>query len=303
MFLTGKSKKAFKGIGIITLISGLSFLIPEYLVARYLGAELPVVIGSVCSMACTIWAAKFFGKKEIPSEYCLEEQTNNKVSSKEALLAWSPFILIFIFLIVTSNLIAPLNQLLAGVKTSVNIYTGEGAAPYTFSWLTTPGVWIIFAAIIGGKIQGANFSKILTIFKDTVLQLSKTIITIISIMASAKLMGYSGMIGSIAIMFVTLTGSYYPLFAPFLGSIGTFVTGAVPLRAFYLVVCGETSIALNLNNLVAASIRRKQSQQRYFATSIAVAAVICRKRTSRCYKILHSFPCHSKIFTYVGIQY
>ncbi|NLK98413.1 MAG: lactate permease LctP family transporter [Epulopiscium sp.] len=312
VFLTGKSKKAFKGIGIITLISGLSFLIPEYLVARYLGAELPVVIGSVCSMACTIWAAKFFGKKEIPSEYCLEEQTNNKVSSKEALLAWSPFILIFIFLIVTSNLIAPLNQLLAGVKTSVNIYTGEGAAPYTFSWLTTPGVWIIFAAIIGGKIQGANFSKILTIFKDTVLQLSKTIITIISIMASAKLMGYSGMIGSIAIMFVTLTGSYYPLFAPFLGSIGTFVTGSgTSASVLFGGLQLETSIALNLNqswiaasNTAGAITAKMISPQ---SIAIAVAAVNLQGKESVLlkgvikYYIL--FLAIVGIFTYVGIQY
>lgn len=41
VFLTGKSKKSLKGIFAITLISGLSFLIPEFIVAKFLGAELP----------------------------------------------------------------------------------------------------------------------------------------------------------------------------------------------------------------------------------------------------------------------
>lgn len=312
VFLTGKSKKAFKGVGIITLISGLSFLIPEYLVAKYLGAELPAVIGSVCSMACTIGAAKFFGKKDINPEYCLEEKNNDKVSGKEGLVAWSPFILIFIFLLVTSNLIAPLNELLATVKTSVNIYTGEGAAPYTFSWLTTPGLWIILAAIIGGKIQGASLLKIVNIFKDTVIQLSKTIITIISIMATAKLMGYSGMIGSIAIMFVTITGSYYPLFAPLLGSIGTFVTGSgTSASVLFGELQLETSIALNLNqSWIAASntagaITAKMISPQSIAVAVAAVSLqgkesVLLKGTIKYYIL---FLAIVGIFTYVGIQY
>jgi lactate permease len=173
-------------------------------------------------------------------------------------------------------------------------------------------VWIIFAAIIGGKIQGANFSKILTIFKDTVLQLSKTIITIISIMASAKLMGYSGMIGSIAIMFVTLTGSYYPLFAPFLGSIGTFVTGSgTSASVLFGGLQLETSIALNLNqswiaasNTAGAITAKMISPQ---SIAIAVAAVNLQGKESVLlkgvikYYIL--FLAIVGIFTYVGIQY
>ncbi len=260
VFLTGKSRKALKGVGLITLVSGLSFLIPEYLVARYLGAELPAVIGSVFSMFCTIIASRAFGKKDIDPQYLLEgkEDTKtkkDKITAKQALSAWSPFILIFIFLLATSKLIAPLNELLATVKTSVNIYTGEGAAPYVFSWLATPGLWIILAALIGGTIQGAKFSEMLIVFKKTVIQMLKTIITIISIMGMAKLMGYSGMINSIALMFVTVTGSFYPLFAPILGGIGTFVTGSgTSASVLFGGLQKETSIALELNQAwIAAS--------------------------------------------------
>jgi lactate permease len=39
-------------------------------------------------------------------------------------------------------------------------------------------------------------------------------------------MGYSGMIKSIAQVLVILTGSFYPLIAPIIGALGTFVTGS-----------------------------------------------------------------------------
>jgi lactate permease len=289
VYLTGKKKNAFKGVGMITLISGLSFLIPEYFVGRYLGAELPVVIGSVCSMLCTVGAAKVFGKKEIDPEFCLETKNNEKVSTKEALKAWSPFILIFVLLLATSKLIAPLNEVLSSVKTVVNIYSGENAAPYTFSWLATPGLWIILAALIGGSIQGAKISDMLKIFKKTVVQLSKTIITIVCIMATAKLMGYSGMIPSIALMLVTVTGPFYPLFAPFLGAVGTFVTGSgTSASVLFGGLQFEASVALNLNSAwisasnTAGAITAKMISPQSIA--IAVAAVSLQGKESELLK-------------------
>ena len=61
---------------------------------------------------------------------------------------------------------------------------------------------------------------------DTIKQMSKTIITMLGVLACAKIMGYSGMIASIATFFVTALGGAYPLVAPFLGALGTFVTGS-----------------------------------------------------------------------------
>lgn len=48
--LTGKSVKAIKGVLGITLASGLSFAIPQLIAAKYLGAELPAILGSIICM-------------------------------------------------------------------------------------------------------------------------------------------------------------------------------------------------------------------------------------------------------------
>lgn len=50
VMLTGKSVKAIKGVLGITLASGLSFAIPQLIAAKYLGAELPAILGSIICM-------------------------------------------------------------------------------------------------------------------------------------------------------------------------------------------------------------------------------------------------------------
>ena len=57
VMILGKGIKACKGIVPVILVSGFSYLIPEMLVAYFIGAELAVVAGSVVSLICTIFAS------------------------------------------------------------------------------------------------------------------------------------------------------------------------------------------------------------------------------------------------------
>lgn len=92
--------------------------------------------------------------------------------------------------------------------------------------MNTPGVLIFIAAIIGGCVQKAGGGLMWDTFIATLKQLSKTIVTIMSVLAVAKIMTYSGMISDMADLFVTITGSFYPFFAPVIAAIGAFVTGS-----------------------------------------------------------------------------
>lgn len=218
--LTGKSIKAIKGVFGITLASGISFAIPQVFVAKFIGAELPAVVGSVISMAVTIFLAKKFYSKESQSEI------EDKISFKEGFMAWLPFILVFLFVMICSPLFHAIYNPLSQIKTPVSIYTGEGAKPYTFSWVVTPGVLIIIATYLGGLLQGCKFKDITIVLGRTFKQMTKSGITIVSIVALAKVMGYSGMIKSIADVLVAITGRFYPLIAPLIGALGTFITGS-----------------------------------------------------------------------------
>ena len=228
VMMTGGGVRALKGVWPVALGSGVAFVIPEFLTAKYVGAELPAVTGSVVCMVVTILLSKL----------------------------WSPFILIFVLLLATSSLVPPIHNLLAAVKSDVVIYSGQGASPYTFSWVNTPGVLIFIAAFVGGALQKASLRVMGQVLWATLKQMSKTIITLVSILAAAKIMGYCGMTSDIAAFLVAVTGSAYPIVAPLIGSIGTFVTGsATSASVLFSGLQAETASALGMDAvwLVAAN--------------------------------------------------
>ena len=83
---------------------------------------------------------------------------------------------------------------------------------------------IFYAIIIPIRID-VTLSVFLSIFLPE-NDLRNTIITIIAVIATAKVMGYSGMTSDIARTAVEATGMMYPAIAPLIGSVGTFITGS-----------------------------------------------------------------------------
>ncbi len=259
-----KSIKGVKGVFLTTLVSGLSFAIPQLLVAKYMGPELPSVIGSICSMGATIAMAKIFH-----SEHSVK--TDEAILPKEKLLAWLPYILIFVFMILCSNIFPGIKHSLAQIKTSVIFY---GDKPYVFKWIATPGSIILIAAFIGGKIQGAEFSTMISLLLKTAKQLTLSAITVVSIVAMAKVMAYSGMINSIAVIIATTTGSFYPIIAPMIGALGTFVTGSdTSSNVLFGKLQLEIAHQINCNPLwlVSASAAGATAGKMISPQSIAVA--------------------------------
>ena len=226
----GGGLKALKGMIPFTLIASVSFVIPNFIIGYFIGPELPDIIGSICSMIIMILVALKMKNKEVPEEYLVggdgSAQAELSIDMNSALRAWSPFILIFVLLLFTSKLFPFINGPLSSIASSFNIYVGEGASPTSFTWINTPGVWIILSGIIGGLIQGASLGKIFGVLASTIKKNVKTIVTICSVLATAKIMVHSGMTTDVADVLVAVTGKFYPLFSPLVGVLGAFVTGS-----------------------------------------------------------------------------
>lgn len=60
----------------------------------------------------------------------------------------------------------------------------------------------------------------------TVKQMMPTVITMLSVLGCAKVMGYAGMISSISAFCIAVAGGLYPILAPWIGAVGAFVTGS-----------------------------------------------------------------------------
>ena len=260
--ICGGGVKALKGVWHITLIASLSFVIPYLLFAQLLGPELPTIVGSICSMLCVILAAKFSkrngnearGTAKTESEYSVKTVAAEittpvvHIGFSEGLKAWAPFMLIFVLLILTSKICPPVHNAIKDFKHSFMIYTGEGGKPLTFSWINTPGVVIFIAAICGGLIQKASWFEMAGVLGFTLKKYWRTFVTICSVLATAKVMIYSGMISDIARSTVVATGPVYPFVAPLIGVLGAFITGSgTSTNVLFGNLQLETALSLNLN--------------------------------------------------------
>ena len=102
----------------------------------------------------------------------------------------------------------------------------DSTVNYTISWLTHAGVLLFVGTFIGGLIQGAKAKELFTVLWNTAQQLKKTFVTVICLVGLSTIMDMAGMISVIATALATATGSFYPLFAPVIGCLGTFITGS-----------------------------------------------------------------------------
>lgn len=222
--IAGGGLQALKGMMPVCAAAGLSYVLAQLGVSYFLGPELAGVAGALCTMGAIIGTVKIFPPNDF--SYVLQREETTPANRRQVFLAWLPFVLIFILLLLTSKLVPAVYDSISQIRTSVLIYKGEGGAPYTFHWIATPGMVIFFATIVSGLIKKTPLGDMAGVLRKTLVSLRPTFITIISIIATAKVMGYSGMTTTIADCTVAATGLMYPAIAAFIGSVGGFITGS-----------------------------------------------------------------------------
>ena len=220
LFLTDPKLKSLpKNLFLALLVGGVS-MTSQYMAARYMGAESPAIIGSILSIIVIV----IYGKLTAPKE---ERARKNPLRTKDILNAWSIYLLILLLIILTSPLFPGLRHTLENNwVTRISLPVGDSTLNYTISWLTHAGVLLFIGTFIGGLIQGAGVKEMFTVLWHTVKQLKKTFITVICLVGLSTIMDTAGMIAVIATSLATATGSLYPLFAPVIGCLGTFITGS-----------------------------------------------------------------------------
>ncbi|AGT27551.1 lactate permease [Borrelia miyamotoi LB-2001] len=238
VMLVGGGIKALQGgIIILTLLSGVSVAISQVYISRILGPELPAILGSILSMTITIIYAMLFEKKDTANK-------NIKVSPMQGFLACLTYILIVLFIIIASPLFHGINKYLSSFKTVLSIY--PRANPLQFKWITSPGFLIIFATLMSYSLRGISIVEQIKIFLLTTKKMASSSFVIICIVSISRLMTHSGMIKDLADGISIMTSTFYPLFSPLIGALGTFLTGSDTVSN---VLFGplQTQIAANID--------------------------------------------------------
>ncbi len=222
VYITAKScdiKAFFKGVWFLTSVSSVSFALAMYAVAKYVNQDLTGVVGDIFSLISMLLVIRV--------KYTKSKHTcKSNVLLKKQLIAWSPFIICIVLLILTSKNFSKIYNLLSYAKFSIAVPIENQPSEYSIELLTNATLWILLSSFIGGILQGLTLKKCLNVLYNTILQMWRTVITLIILLAISRIMNYSGMIEEIALSLSNLFGNQYVVLVPFIGSVGAFITGS-----------------------------------------------------------------------------
>ncbi len=224
--LTVPGKKALPRNILIGTVIGAVSLAVQYLAARYIGPETPAILGSAAAIAVIILLGRILDRRTARNSGTNTTPSTLRHSTKEILQAWAVYALIMLLILLTSPLL-PLKDILAPVaETSIGFNIGGETRTWSVQWLVQGGLLLFIGSFAGGLLQGGKAGGLLRLLWKSTVQLKKTFITVICLVGFSSIMETSGMINTLAVALATATGALYPLFAPAIGAIGTFLTGS-----------------------------------------------------------------------------
>lgn len=85
MMTEGKGLKSFKGKGVLvcTLVAGLTFAVPEIFITKYLGPELPSIVGSLVCLLFLVIIIRGYSKKDEAGSSSDEKEEKAQISTAE----------------------------------------------------------------------------------------------------------------------------------------------------------------------------------------------------------------------------
>jgi lactate permease len=248
------------------LVSGISFAFVQWFTSNYMGPMLPDILAGIASILSLLLLLKYWKPKSIwrfKEEPSLQTSVEIKYTSLQILRAWSPFIIMTLFIIAWGfqpvkdilNSIGFFKFKIPGLENAILQPDGNPLPikAFDFNYLSTPGTAVIFAAFISIPLIGISIRESIKIFGATLKQLMFPIITIAAVVGYAFIANYAGMSITMAGALAS-TGVLFPFFSPILGWLGVFLTGSdTSANALFGKLQAQTADTLGFDPLVTVS--------------------------------------------------
>jgi lactate permease len=117
-----------------------------------------------------------------------------------------------------------------------------------------PGTMVLAGFLFGGLLQGRTLAELAGAVAAAVRRLVPVAIALFAMLAIARLMVHAGMIEALAVT-ATRTGWAWPLLAPSVGAIGSFITGSTTASNILLTdlqLAAASELGLPLLAMIAA---------------------------------------------------
>lgn len=230
-----------------TLVAGVAFAVPQFLVSNFHGPWLVDVVASVASMG----ALTLFLRVWHPTE--LWEASGNdsggtraaavpqqaQASSRQVVRAWTPWVILSVLVFVWG--LPQAKALLDGVSIVRIEVPGvhnliqrvppvvpdarPEAAVFTLNWLSATGSGIFAAAVLAGLVMGYSVPQLLKSYWRTIKLVRFSLLTIAAMLSLGYTTRYAGLDATMGLAFAQ-TGVLYPIFGTMLGWLGVALTGS-----------------------------------------------------------------------------
>ncbi len=245
----GARKSWTEGLSIapFAIFGGLAFTVPYTLTAIFLGPEFPSLLGALVGLSVVTFAAKkgflvpkdtwnFAPAEEWNPEWMgrikikLDTQAGKTMS---AWLAWAPYILAALFLVITRLPQLPVGDFLKSLTISLPDIFGTGITAISTPFYV-PGAMLISVVFIVFFLHrmklselGAAISESSRILIGTGFVLIFTVPMVrIYLNSGTNTAGLSSMPVAMATWVAGNVGKVWPLFAPSIGALGAFIAGS-----------------------------------------------------------------------------
>jgi lactate permease len=207
----------------LALGAAVLFLVPFVVFALFVGPELPTLAGAIVGGALFILLIR--RRTSGPRAGAAAAVPAEAAAAPPMSLgrAMAPY-LILVALVLATRLIPPLTEALRSVE--ITWSSGDGTFSGSFEPLYHPGTMLFLAFVLGALVQRAQLAQV----GDSLVGAGRTLVPVaaalVAMLGLARLMVHSGMVDAIAEAAADAVGGAWPLLAPVVGALGTFVTGS-----------------------------------------------------------------------------
>jgi len=233
-----------------TLLAAALFLVPHTLIATFVGPELPTLggslIGAVGFVAALLLTRRLqqrraVGPAPVPAATDATDTTDDALATRApathaatagprasgalrpaALLRAAAPYLVLVAAVLVTRLVPSVQEALS----NVTIAWSADAFGASFAPLYHPGTMLLLGFAVGAAWQRAARADVAHAMRLAALKLAPVTVALVAMLGLSRLMVYAGMVDALASAAALAAGAAWPLFAPFVGLLGTFVTGS-----------------------------------------------------------------------------
>lgn len=193
-------------------LAAMLFLAPAWLLARFVGPELPTLGGAAIGLAGFVAALRWHHRGA----------ANAALPAGKVLTSVLPYALL-LALIVLTRLITPLGAALQSVRFEWQI---AGQFSGAVEPLYHPGTMLLVALGLAVLLDRAKRHQLIPALASAGRRLPPVALALFAALLLARIMVHGGMIASLAGSTAPLVGDAWPLTAPLIGALGSFITGS-----------------------------------------------------------------------------